>query len=220
VKGAKGFIAHLVFVATVTLLITAVDASADSVFKLTTPAKKIPGPTSASSYGTVTVDLLNPLTARITLDAAEGYWFGGNKAFDLNVSGRAKASGFNISGLTIMKGLNVPGISGGNDPFDLLMSSQAGWRYKKFTELTFTLTRKDWSTWEDSQDVLDSIGNWVAAAHVYTNIKGWRCNRNVDFFVGATPYNMPPPPVPVPGSLLLLAPGLAGLVAWRRKVKK
>jgi hypothetical protein len=28
------------------------------------------------------------------------------------------------------------------------------------------------------------------------------------------------PNVPIPGSLLLLAPGLAGLVAWRRKVRK
>ncbi len=199
------------------LLFSAVSAGATTSYDVWKPdgTGGFTNPPYPGSYVVIDVTLLNPTTAEISAigqnfttaglanNYSGTYRFGSEAALDLNVN----ATGFTVSGIsndwTTGNAKNVNSFG----TFNLLFNGSGAW---KDSATSFSFTVNDISgTWSSSSDVL-ALNNkdWVAAAHVLVpNAQGSAA--------AVTGYAA----APIPSGLFLLAPGLAGLAIFRKKLK-
>jgi hypothetical protein len=236
-KGLRAVCASLVTVFILTglgffLVLPAINASADYVatFDLKNPnasaniKKYGAGVLGSFAQVTVSMESLDSGTATITVQAVGKNTLGGFQAFGLNVNGIAKASNFmDLSGQQMKYVKQAKsGIMGYFGNYDLVLNDVSGawwWtKSQKFSTLTFTLTKTS-GTWDDPYDVLEKNNRGLmAAGHIF--VPTWSNPKCPSSTAGYAAGVLPQSVVPVPASLLLLTPGLAGIGVLRKRIKR
>lgn len=214
------------------LLSAVAPASADYVSVTLNEAnqslKKVGTGSGFQGYVDVSVRLVDSRTAVVQVTADPGYKLWGSQAFDLNVNSLVRKGKANriaeakvqvsdlpndVTARQTLTGTKVSSFGS----FEIVLTGDSSWTGKS---LTFTLTQGASAVpWTSADDVLEknSKGNTVAA-HLYVKpdpatshaIKGFAC----------TDQTGQSTPVPLPGALLLMGPGLAGLSLWKGLLRR
>ncbi|GFO55260.1 hypothetical protein GMSM_22670 [Geomonas sp. Red276] len=172
-------------------------------------------------YATLQVDLLTPTTATVTMTGLDSYMLGDGGSVALNTGGgSATATNFSWtggknSGGGILTGYASPQSRGGEESgfgnFNLRISGNAAYSCA-VDSLTFTLTDTS-STffWNSIDDVLvANADGYEAGAHIFTKdgiVTGYAGNGG----------NEDPPPVPEPGTMMMLGAGFLSLAIYGKR---
>jgi hypothetical protein len=189
--------------------------------------------TGTGPYGTVSVNLQDPVQAVITFTSLNNggfqYLFGDGSTAALNVNATNFTTQDGTFGVTTTN--SFPGFSAGPitninifsqnvdglGSFNLTLDSVDGFENSS-ASIQFTLLDVG-GTWATAASVLTpNADGFVAAAHVF------QCANDCNFAEGTTITGFAAAPVsavPLPAALPLFATGLAGLglLGWRRKKK-